>query len=399
MDTTLGTIGRLSERARYARPAFVQLADRVASYIVVAILLVAAAVATAWYFIDADRAFVITLSVLVVTCPCALALATPTAFAAAGSRLADLHLLITNGNALETLSRATHLVFDKTGTLTQGAPAVVDTRVIDDRFSESDCLAIAAALESASTHPIARAFAAQESGLSASDLEVSVGAGVSGRIDGTRWKLGSASFAGHRGSGDEAVTQVYLANDEGLVGVFSIDDPLRSSAANTLSALRNAGYSTSLLSGDTAAPVERIAAAVGIGNARSRCTPESKVDHIRGLQERGDVVVMVGDGINDAPVLAGADVSIAPSQAASLAQSSADVLMLGDSLEPINTLMDAARKTMRVVRQNLSWAILYNLSAVPLAAAGYIPPWLAAIGMSMSSLVVVLNALRLSRIQ
>ena len=399
VDTTLGTIGRLSERARYARPAFVQLADRVASYIVIAILLVATAVATSWYFIDPDRAFVITLSVLVVTCPCALALATPTAFAAAGSRLADLHLLITNGNALETLSRATHIVFDKTGTLTQGAPMVVDTQVENDAYTESDCLAVAAALESASTHPIARAFSEHETDLPASDLDVIVGAGVSGQIDSARWRLGSASFVGHDYVSDRAVTRVYLANNDGLVATFSIDDPLRPDAANTLKTLRKSGYSMTLLSGDAAAPVERVANAVGIDSAFDSCTPENKVERIRDLQERGEVVVMVGDGVNDAPVLAGADVSVAPSQAASLAQSSADVLMLGDSLKPIETLLQASRSTMRIVRQNLTWAILYNLSAVPLAAAGFVPPWAAAIGMSASSLVVVLNALRLGRIE
>jgi Cu2+-exporting ATPase len=400
VDTTLGTIGRLSERARYARPAFVQLADRIASYIVVGILLVAASVATAWYFIDADRAFVITLSVLVVTCPCALSLATPTAFAAAGSRLADLHLLITNGTALETLSRATHIVFDKTGTLTQGSPEVVATRVHDGAYSEADCLQIAAALESVSTHPIARAFSHYEAGIKASELEVVAGAGVSGTIDSARWRLGSAEFVGHAGAeADVEQTRAFLATGDRLVATFLIDDPLRHDAAGTLESLGRQGYSLLLLSGDSDAPVERVANSLGIDNAASGCTPASKVDRIRALQQQGNIVVMVGDGVNDAPVLAGADVSIAASQAASLAQSSADVLMLGDSLSPINTLLQASRKTMRIVRQNLSWAILYNIAAIPLAAAGFVPPWLAAIGMSTSSLVVVLNALRLSRIR
>ena len=400
VDTTLGTIGRLSERARYARPAFVQIADRVASYIVIGILLVAASVATAWYFIDPDRAFVITLSVLVVTCPCALSLATPTAFAAAGSRLADLHLMITNGSALETLSRATHVVFDKTGTLTQGAPEVVETSIHDKAYSETECLQIAAALESISTHPIARAFSHYETDIEAGELEVATGAGVSGTIDGTRWRLGSADFVAQPGAGTKAdKTRAYLAAGDRLVATFLIDDPLRHDAPNTLKSLKKQGYSISLLSGDANAPVERIANTLGIDDAASGCTPASKVDRIRTLQQRGDVVVMVGDGVNDAPVLAGADVSIAASQAASLAQSTADVLMLGDSLSPINTLLSASRKTMRVVRQNLSWAILYNIAAIPLAAAGLVPPWLAAIGMSTSSLVVVLNALRLSRIR
>ena len=400
-DTTLGTIGRLSERARYARPAFVQLADRIASYIVVGILVLAAAVATSWYFIDAERAFVITLSVLVVTCPCALALATPTAFAAAGSRLSDLHLLVTNGNAIETLSRATHIVFDKTGTLTRGMPEVVATVTHDPDITGQECLQIAAALEVASTHPIARAFTHHESALSASGIEIRIGAGVEGVIDGRLWKLGNAAFVPGAAPPprDETSTQVFLGTEGRVIATFTIADTLRGDAGKTLKKLEKMGFSISLVSGDGEAPVAQAAASLGIGDARSGCGPDDKLECISALQRQGEVVVMVGDGINDAPVLAGADVSIAPSHAASLAQSSADVLMLGDSLQPIVTLMHAARRTMRIVRQNLAWAIVYNISAVPLAAAGFVPPWLAAIGMSTSSLVVVVNALRLSRIR
>jgi Cu2+-exporting ATPase len=399
-DTTLGTIGRLSERARYARPAFVQLADRVASYIVIAILVIAAAVALGWYLADPERAFVVTLSVLVVTCPCALALATPAAFAAAGSRLSDLHLLVTNGNAIETLSRATHIVFDKTGTLTRGMPEVVETAVHDPDFDEQYCLQVAAALEVASTHPIARAFTHYESGLVASGPEVIVGAGVEGAVDGRHWKLGNAAFVPGAESAphDDDATRVFLGTDGRLVSAFTIADTLRRDSGNTVKEIERLGLSTSLVSGDGEVPVAHAAAALGISDARSGCMPDDKLRRIHELQQRGEVVVMVGDGINDAPVLAGADVSIAPSHAASLAQSSADVLLLGDTLHPIITLMQAARRTMRIVRQNLAWAIVYNLSAVPLAAAGFVPPWLAAIGMSTSSLVVVLNALRLSRI-
>jgi len=401
VDTTLGIIGRLSERARYARPAFVQLADRVASYIVIAILLIAAAVASVWYVLDADRAFVITLSVLVVTCPCALALATPAAFAAAASRLADLHLLVTNGNAIEILSRATHVVFDKTGTLTRGVPEVTTTTVLDGQFSAQDCLHIAAALEVDSTHPIARAFAKHESGLRASELSITVGAGVDGVVDGRHWRLGSHQHvAGMDLTPDDGANmRVFLGTGDTVTAVFNFDDTLRSDAATSLKLLREFGLSVSLVSGDSEAPVARVATALGIEDARFGRSPDDKLETIRELQQEGETVVMVGDGINDAPVLAGADVSIAPSHAASLAQSSADVLMLGESLQPIVKLVGASRQTMRIVRQNLVWAIVYNLAAVPLAATGFVPPWLAAIGMSTSSLVVVLNALRLSRFQ
>ena len=401
VDTTLGTIGRLSERARHTRPAFVQLADRIASRIVVAILLLAVGVATAWTFIDADRAFVITLSVLVVTCPCALALATPAAFAAAGGRLADLRLLVTNGDAIEVLARATHVVFDKTGTLTKGRPEVLRTTIHDAGRTETECLAIAAALEVASKHPIAHAFRRHAGGLRAEHSLVRVGKGVEGEIDGRRWRIGSPEFVG--GSTRESPradgSQVLLGNDERVIATFTIDDALRDDAVETIRALKGRGLSVSLVSGDSAAAVERIAGHLAIADARARCSPDGKLAAIRSLQQAGETVVMVGDGINDAPVLAGADASIAPSHAASLAQSSADVLMLGDSLQPVITLLRAARRTMTIVRQNLAWAIVYNLSAVPAAAMGVVPPWLAAIGMSASSLVVVMNALRLGKFE
>jgi len=248
---------------------------------------------------------------------------------------------------------------------------------------------------------IARAFTHYESALAATGLDISVGAGVEGVVDGRHWKLGNATFVPGAQSvpQDAEATRVFLGADGRVVATFTIADTLRRDAGNTLKELEKMGLSTSLVSGDGQAPVARAAAALGINDARSGCTPDDKLQRIHGLQQQGEVVVMVGDGINDAPVLAGADVSIAPSHAASLAQSSADVLMLGDTLHPIVTLMQAARRTMRIVRQNLAWAIVYNLSAVPLAAAGFVPPWLAAIGMSTSSLVVVLNALRLSRIR
>jgi Cu2+-exporting ATPase len=399
VDTTLGTIGRLSERARHARPALVQIADRLASRIVVAILLLAAVVAATWTFIDAERAFVITLSVLVVTCPCALALATPAAFAAAGGRLADLHLLVTNGDAIEVLARATHVVFDKTGTLTEGRPQVLRTTIHDEDRSEAECLAIAAALEVASTHPIAHAFRRHAAGLRADGLRVRVGKGIEGVVQGRRWRIGTPGFVGGTADADTSGSRVLLGNDERIVATFIIDDALRDDVIDTIGSLKSGGLSVSLFSGDSSAAVNRIAGQLGIAEARAGCSPDDKLAAIRDLQRAGETVVMVGDGINDAPVLAGADASVAPSHAASLAQSSADVLMLGESLHPLITLLHAARRTMTIVRQNLGWAIVYNLSAVPAAAMGIVPPWLAAIGMSASSLVVVLNALRLSKLE
>ncbi|MBT8094376.1 MAG: cadmium-translocating P-type ATPase [Gammaproteobacteria bacterium] len=399
-DTTLGTISILSERARYARPAFVTLADRIASYIVVALLVVATGVATFWYFADPDRAFVITLSVLVVTCPCALALATPAAFAAAGSRMSQLRLLVTNGNAIEALSRATLAMFDKTGTLTNGMPRITSVLVVDNNFTEMDCRLVAAALEHASTHPLARAFAMQDELPSVTSHEVVVGQGIKGIIDGNEWRIGSAAFVGGAaGPSEEIATHVLLGVDGSVVAWFALEDELRHDAGETLREVRRLGLRTALVSGDNQLAVDEVAAKLEITDAHAECTPEDKLAIIKAAQERGERVVMIGDGINDAPVLAGADTSIAPAHGALLAQTSADVIMLGESLEPMTTAIAMSRKTMRIVRQNLAWAIVYNAVALPLAAAGYVPPWAAAIGMSASSLIVVLNALRLNRFE
>lgn len=398
VDTTLGAISRLSEQARYARPDFVQVADRVASYIVVALLAIAAGVACVWYLLDPSRAFIITLSVLVVTCPCALALATPAAFAAAGSRLSELKLLLTNGNAIEALARSRHAMFDKTGTLTHGRPTIVAVRVLDDRLSEAQCRAIAASIEAKSAHPLALAFVTADSELHASDCRTVAGCGVAGRVDDVEWRLGRADFVSPRTaeSGGKSTT-VWLGNDSGLAAEFTLEDELRPDAIATIDELRQLGFDITLLSGDREGPVQTVAAALSINNVHHGCSPERKLELIRERQALGDSVVMIGDGINDAPVLSGADASLAPAHAAKLAQTSADIIMLGDSLRPVVIAVRLSRQTMRIVRQNLGWAIVYNALALPLAAAGLVPPWLAAIGMSASSLIVVVNALRLSR--
>jgi Cu2+-exporting ATPase len=407
-DTTLGTINRLSERARFARPEFVQLADRIASYIVVAILGIATIVATWWDFHAPDQAFVVTLSVLVVTCPCALALATPAAFAAAGTRLAELRLLVTNGNAIEALSKATKIVFDKTGTLTQGTPVIVATTVLDPAYDEHECLQFAAALESASTHPVAAAFEMDQVRVVASDHRVAVGEGVAGTIDGRRWRLGREEFAVAPSVGAASVGaassrdrkpphSVFLGVDDQLVAAFDVKDEVRPDARDVLQEISDSGLALALASGDNEHTVRRVARTLSIEDYHSGCKPEDKLAIIHAAQQQGDTVIMVGDGINDAPVLAGADASVAMAEGALLAQTSADVIMLGHSLAPLVTALRTAKQTMRIVRQNLGWAIVYNATALPLAAMGWVPPWAAAIGMSASSLIVVLNALRLSR--
>ena len=400
----------MSERARYARPTYVQVADRIASTIVVAILIIAAVVGTFWYVTAPDRAFVVTLSVLVVTCPCALALATPAAFAAAGTRLAQLRLLVTNGNAIEALARSTRILFDKTGTVTRGAPVIEEIEVLDDKFDEKQCLCIAAALETVSTHPIASAFRATKYDVAISDQSVAVGNGVSGTIDGQQWRLGSGKFCrsgflartalcpGAHGCARGTSRDRSLPRRRGrLVARFDISDELRVDATDTISHLAELGLRAGLISGDGETAVQHTAGKLGITDYQANCSPEDKLKIIRRAQQKGDTVIMVGDGINDAPVLAGADASIAPAHGAMLAQTNADIVLVGNNLRPIVSGVRTARQTIQIVKQNLAWAIVYNAAALPLAALGYVPPWAAAIGMSASSLIVVLNALRINR--
>ena len=394
--TILGGIQRLSRTALHYRPAIVQMADRIASVFVLAILVVATGVAIAWSMIDPERAFVVTLSVLVVTCPCALALATPAAFAAVNSKMASLKLLLKNSNSIEALARCTHVVFDKTGTLTIGRPAITSVHTLRDDVGHDDALQVAAALEASSSHPIAAAFKETATPLRARHVRVLPGEGISGTIDGHSWMLGRDEDDEKIPTAGQAI-RVVLRDERGPAARFVLEDAVRPDAFETLERLRAMGLTPSLLSGDASDAVEDVARSLGIDHWRARLSPADKLDAIQALQQSGARVLMVGDGINDAPVIAGADVSLAPAAAAEVTQTRADIVFLGDSLAPVAAAVTASRRTLSIVRQNLGWAIAYNIAAVPLAAAGMVPTWLAAIGMSASSLVVVFNALRLSR--
>ncbi len=399
-DTMLAAISRLLERAQAERPPVAELADRVASWFVAGVLVIAAATAILWWYADPRVAFAATLAVLVVTCPCALSLATPAALAAANTALAERGILVTRSRALEGLAGFDRIVFDKTGTLTRGRPELVRVHrlVAGDEHDADDCVAIAARLEHGSEHALARAFPPDARG--AAELRPMPGQGIEGSIDGVRYRLGSAAFTGVAETGLAAApgaTLVYLAADGEPICAFEIADRIRADAATVVERLSRLGISTAIASGDRGETVAYIAATLGIAEARGDLTPEGKLAWLRELQAGGETVALVGDGINDAPVLAGADVAIAMGAGTTLAQSSADAVLLGESLSPLLTAVGLARRTRRVIRQNIAWAIGYNLLAVPLAVSGALAPWMAAIGMSASSLLVVLNALRLRR--
>lgn len=408
-DTMLSHILRLLDRAQTEKPAITQLADRAALWFVLGVLVLAAGVAIYWWLAAPQRWFEVTLAVLVVTCPCALSLATPTAITAGTSALTRLGMLTTRGHALETLARTSHVLFDKTGTLTDGHVRLRAVHTFSE-LSRHRVLALAAALERHSEHPIARALieAAQGTAIAASDVLNTPGAGLQGTIDDTPYFLGSAQFVAEQcatqrpqTSPDTGNSLVFLGQAGRLHAAFELGDELRADAHALIQTLIDDARQVELLSGDRLPAVRGIARQVGIAaeQASGEHTPAQKLQRIQALQRRGAVVAMVGDGINDAPVLAGAQVSVAMGGGAQAALASADMIMLSNRLANLGQAFDIARKTHRIIRQNIGWAIGYNLLALPAAALGFIAPWMAAIGMSASSLLVVGNALRLTRLR
>ncbi|HSH29925.1 MAG TPA: HAD-IC family P-type ATPase, partial [Thiohalobacter sp.] len=330
----------------------------------------------------------------------------PVALTAATGALTRMGVLTTRSHALETLARITHIVLDKTGTLTEGRLQL--TRVVRlGRETRDRALAIAAALEQASEHPLGRAILqTAEQVPAADDLEATPGEGIEGEVQGRRYRIGTREFVLGLGGADKQLpeeladlggTFVYLADARDLLAVFVFEDRLRDGAAAAVQGLRELGIEVCLLSGDEDRAVRRVAGALGIEQALGRQKPPQKLAHLKAIQAQGGIVAMVGDGVNDAPTLAGAQVSIAMGGGTQLAHAAADMVLLSEQLPHLPEAVRAARKTLRLIRQNLGWAIAYNLCALPLAVMGFIAPWMAAIGMSASSLIVVLNSLRLRR--
>jgi Cu2+-exporting ATPase len=398
--TRIAAIAQLANRANLDRPAIVDFTDTVARYFVVCVLVLAATAFVFWSFVDPSLALTAMFATLVVSCPCALSLATPAAITAATTALRRVGFVVTRAHVLERMARATNVIFDKTGTLTSGLPCL--TRTTTHASLDADgCLAIAAALESHANHPLAKAFLTASSGgrtLSPDAVSIHPGAGVEGDIDGTAYRLGHAEFCGipeHGAAG--ALKYVYLSSQGAPIARFEFTEALRVDARATLEALGELGLGTELLSGDQAGPTRIAAAKLDNLPVTSGASPEAKLAHVQALVEAGRRVVMVGDGINDVPSLAAATVSIAPLEATDLAKHESDAILLTRGLAPLAAAFRLARRTRRIISQNLGWALGYNLLTIPLAALGLIPPWLAALGMSLSSLLVTLNAARLSR--
>lgn len=398
LATRLGNILALVDRALAEKPAGLQAADRLATHFIVGVVACAALGGWYWSVHDAARVVEIVLAILVISCPCALSLATPVAFTVATTALRARGFLVTRGHALDALAAADTVFFDKTGTLGTAELTLDEVRTAGTTTRE-ECLRVAAALEAHSPHPVARAFDADDSGgLRAEDVRPYPGDGVEGRIEGYLWRIGKPAFALAAGTAPPSDEKwIALSRDAEAVAWFRIGERCAPSAPAAIAQLRAAGLAIGLLSGDGPGPVQRLAGRLGITDSEAECSPARKLERVRAAQAAGHVVMMVGDGVNDVPVLGGADVSIAVAGAADLTRTHADCILLSPDLARIPEARALALATRAVVRQNLAWSFVYNFLAIPFAAAGFVPPWLAAIGMSASSVVVILNALRLQR--
>jgi P-type Cu2+ transporter len=394
-ETGAAAIARLVERGAAARPRLVAAADRIAHALTWVVLVVAALAG-----LQSGDGWV-AIAVLVATCPCALALAAPVALTRATGELLARGVALTRASALETLAAATDVVLDKTGTLTAGRFSIARVQLLGS-VGETECFALARGLEASSRHPLARAFDGGEA-TPATDIVNVPGLGIEARAGARRVRIGTEAFcrvfAGQTASGavlTAGLTPVFLADEVGWLAVFHLEDGLREDAAAAIERLRRGGLRVHLLSGDHPSTVAAVAGRLGIEARTGGATPQAKFAYVERLQRAGRVVAMVGDGLNDAPVLARANVSFAMGGGADAAQRHADFVLLGNSLEEMQRAFGLSRRTMRIVRQNFAWALAYNALVLPLAAAGWIGPWEAAVGMAASSFIVVLNALRVA---
>jgi Cu2+-exporting ATPase len=400
-ETLLSGIATLVTRAQAQRPRLAQASERAASLFVARVLTLATLTALIWSFIDPSRVLTATLAVLVVSCPCAFALAVPAALTRALAVLAQRGVLAVHPDALERLAGVTHAVFDKTGTLTQTPLKLARCQALRASISAEEALTLAAALASGSRHPASRAIAdaATQALPPVEERHAQAGDGLQGTIAGRRLRLGRRAFALDSAQPLEEIPEdaVLLADADGPIAAFILNERLREDAAATVAALQAQGIHVTILSGDAPAKVATVAQRVGVSDWHGALRPADKLAYLHTLREQGARVLAVGDGINDAPVLAGADVAVSLASAAELAQSCSDIVFTHGRLGALIDARAIAQQTMTILRQNQRWALVYNLSVVPFGALGLVPPWLAAIGMSLSSLFVVLNALRVGR--
>ncbi|WP_199405136.1 heavy metal translocating P-type ATPase [Corallincola holothuriorum] len=401
-NSVLSDVVRLQASALQDKPKIAHIADAIAKWFVPGLLIISIATYIAWLQIDATEAFWITLSVLVATCPCALSLATPTAITCAYANLSRLGLLVRRGNVLEALSRVTEVIFDKTGTLTEG-DLVVSTFAVATGHSENDVLSQAAALELGQQHPVAVAIMAKARHLSlplpqVHDIQVYHGDGVTGSIEQRKIWLGRPGWLQENGISIPTPwldASAVICFSEHPVGAFYVDDNLRQDTSSALQALQSRKIQTTILTGDDSNRLKKSFLALSLKRYLSGQRPADKLAYIRQKQNDGEYTLAVGDGVNDAPLLAAAHCSVAMGGGTDLAKVSADAILPSNRLTVLIDALDLSKRAMRITKQNLAWALAYNLCIIPLAVSGYIAPYFAALGMSLSSLLVVSNSLRL----
>ena len=400
-NSLISNIVRLQDEAQSSKPKVAEVADIVARYFVAAILIISAGTWLYWYQHRPEDALWITLAVLVATCPCALSLATPTALTCSTSSLGRLGILLRRGHVLETLCNVNQIVVDKTGTLTEGNIRLVQTETFNN-YAQEHALEMAAELERFANHPIARAFSVYRNEKPLFDnVENVIGSGLSGMLDGQEWRIGKADFVLALNADKEQLLadcdnrfQVWLSCNGELVSCFMLDDPIREDSPELIKQFQAEGIQVTMLTGDHSASAQVVADKLGVDNLEAGVSPEGKLEYLRSL-DKSKVALMIGDGVNDAPVLAGAHLSVAMGGGTDIAKSSADMVLLGDQLSRILRARKLAQKTRKIIRENLAWALGYNLIILPLAVAGFVAPYIAVVGMSGSSIIVVSNSLRL----
>lgn len=395
-NTQLAKIEQLMDEASTNRPKQLSFNDRISSYFIGIVLVIASGAFIAWHFIAPEKALWIALSVLVVTCPCALAIAMPAAWICALNHLRQKGVLIKSSEFFERINKVTHVVFDKTGTLTDGELTLANIIVLQG--TQAQALGVIASLEANSVHPIAQAFTHIASAGRVQNNKVVANQGVEGSINGTMYRFGSASFAAPANTPSyPGVGQWLLLTGNGAaIAWVQLQDKIRPQAKVCIEQLNQAGYTCEIISGDRKENVAQLASQLGVDRWRADSTPQDKLESLRRYQTQHQIVMMVGDGINDVPVLAGADASLAMGRASTLAQTQAQAVLIQSDLSLINYLFRYAARLEHIIKQNFYWALAYNCIAIPAAVLGLIPPWLAAVGMSTSSLIVIANSLRLT---
>ncbi|KAB0303754.1 cadmium-translocating P-type ATPase [Vibrio fortis] len=396
-DSVISNIVRLQDEAQLSKPRIAEIADIVARYFVAVILIISFGTWLYWHQTKPEDAFWIMLSVLVATCPCALSLATPTAITCSTSRMGNFGILLRKGHVFETLCKVNHLIIDKTGTLTEGDIRISQTETHAE-LDKDTCLQIAASLEQHANHPIAKAFKAFESdNIKVESVNNVIGSGITGEWDSHKVAIGSSEFILDQAQNDQS-NGIYLSLDDKHIATFVYEDPIRKESIEFIQKFKEAGIKTTLLTGDSLVNAKPVAEEIGITDIVANAKPEDKLAYLNSRDDK-DITMMVGDGINDAPILAGAHLSVAMGGGTDVAKASADMVLLGDKLDRLLQSRKLALKTRKIIRENLAWSLGYNLLILPLAVAGLVAPYIAVVGMSASSIIVVSNSLRLLKEQ